>query len=139
MLPVSAFENPAALAALAKLNPTVVGESSAAGAAAHARKDGGRTLKSSGAKVTGASRIGGDFKPEKDPAWLKDRDAVLDKIVARNAAKLEALPKPAIVVTLPDGKTFDGKAFELTPNDVATSISKGLAQACCVCSVKYSK
>ena len=36
MLPVSAFENPAALAALAKLNPMVVGESSAAGAAAHA-------------------------------------------------------------------------------------------------------
>ena len=46
--------------------------------------------------------------------------------------------KAPIVVTLPDGKTQDGTAFETTPFSVAMSISKGLAQACCIAAVRYS-
>ena len=44
-----------------------------------------------------------------------------------------------ITVTLPDGKQIEGKAWETSPLDIATGISKGLAQAVCVASVKYSK
>jgi hypothetical protein len=39
-----------------------------------------------------------------NPEWLKDRDQVLNAVIARNAASSKALPKEPIVVTLPDGK-----------------------------------
>ena len=47
--------------------------------------------------------------------------------------------KPDISVTLPNGAQCPGQAYVTTPLDIATSISKGLAQAVVVASVKYSK
>ena len=78
---VGVFENPAALAKLAALNPLAEGavaSSSAAAGGSAGRKDGKRTIASSGGKVAaGAERIGGEFTPEADPAWLKERDTFL--------------------------------------------------------------
>ena len=50
------FDNAAALAKLAALTP--LPEGAAAASSAHARKEGGRTIKSSSGKVSGAERIG---------------------------------------------------------------------------------
>ena len=122
MLPAHLFENADALAKLAALNPLAEG-AVATSSSAHGRKEGGRTIKSSGGKVTGAERIGGAFTPEADPQWLQTRNAVLDKAVARTKAAMENLDKPPIVITLPDGKTVDGTAWVTSPLDVATSIS----------------
>lgn len=135
MLPVGTFENPSALGKLAALNPL---SGSAATASSHGRK-GGRTIASSGGKSTTAERIGGDFTPTANPEWLKQRDGLLDTVIKRTAAQMEKLPKPPIKVTLPDGKVMDGTAWVTSPLDIATGISKGLAQATCVASVRYSK
>ncbi|EOD21606.1 threonine-tRNA ligase, partial [Emiliania huxleyi CCMP1516] len=69
-------------------------------------------------------------------AWIGERLALLEEIKQRNAAALEALPKPPITVTLPDGKAIEGKAWETSPLDIASGISKGLASATCVASAR---
>ena len=57
----------------------------------------------------------------------------------RNAVTMASVPKPPINISLPDGKVVDGTAWTTTPLDIATGISKGLANATCVASVRYSK
>lgn len=131
------FDNAQALAKLAALNPVAEGAVSSSSGKA---RQGGRTIKSSGGKVAaGAERIGGDFSPQADPEWLKERSAILDGIAARNAELMAKVAKPDITVTLPDGKQINGQAHVTSPLDIATGISKGLAQAVVVASVKYSK
>ena len=99
-----------------------------------------RTIAKSGGKVAaGAERIGGTFTPQADPDWLKERSAMLDGIAQRNAELMAKVAKPDISVTLPNGAQCPGRAYVTTPLDIATSISKGLAQAVVVASVKYSK
>jgi threonyl-tRNA synthetase len=132
------FENADALKKLAELNPTPEGSASGSSSAHAGRKGGARTIASSSGKISGAERIGGSFTVEQDPAWIKERDALLEAAVKRGAEQLAALDKPPITVVLPDGKKVDGVAWKTSPLDVATSISKGLAQATCVASVKYS-
>jgi len=116
------------------------GSASAPSPSTHGRKEGGRAVASSRGKVTDAGvRIGGSFSPAPDPAWVKSRNDVLEAVVARQAALLESVAKPPITVTLPDGSTRPATAFVTSPLDIATAISKGLAQACCVASVSYAK
>ena len=131
------FENPAALAALAALVPEPA--PAEASGSDHARKAGGRTTKASHGKVVEQKRIGGEFTPTADPAWIKTRLGVLERIAARNAAEMATLDKPAITVTLPNGKTIDGTAWTTTPFEVAASISKGLANDVVIANVRYSK
>ncbi len=38
-------------------------------------------------------------------------------------------------MTLPDGKTLSGKAWESTPYELAATISKGLADSCVVAKI----
>ena len=64
---------------------------------------------------------------------------MLDGIAQRNAELMAKVAKPDISVTLPNGAQCPGQAYVTTPLDIATSISKGLAQAVVVASVKYSK
>ena len=137
MMRAEMFEHPDALAKLAALTPLAEGAPTIG--SGNARKEGRRTVASSSGKVSGATRIGGEFTPASDPAWLKSRLDMLEAIAARNAAENAALDKPPITVTLPDGKAVDGTAWKTSPLDVATSISKGLAQAVVVASVRYSK
>ena len=137
----SLFENPEALAKLASLNPLAEGAVAAnVDAGGSARASGKRTIAKSGGKVAaGAERIGGTFTPQADPDWLKERSAMLDGIAQRNAELMAKVAKPDISVTLPNGAQCPGQAYVTTPLDIATSISKGLAQAVVVASVKYSK
>ena len=107
---------------------------------------GRRAKAGSGPKISGA-RIGGDsFTGRvKDPAWLKDRVAVYDKVKERRQAEL-ATKKPAdITVTMPDGKVIDQdkegnplQTWKTTPFDVARVISQGLADAATVARVTYA-
>jgi len=139
MLLPEVLANADALAKLAKLNPLSEAAVESATASSSDRKGSRRTIASSGGKVKeGAERIGGAFTVSADPAWLKAREAKLASIIASSAAKAAGASEP-ITVTLPDGKKIDGKAFETSPLDIATGISKGLAQACCVASVKYTR
>ena len=133
------FENAEALAKLAALvsDPALV--PAEASGSDHARKEGRRTLKSSHGKVIEQKRIGGEFTPTADPAWMQTRLDVLERIAARNAAEMAKLDKPPITVTLPNGKTIDGTAWTTTPFDVAASISKGLANEVMIASVRYTK
>ena len=62
----SMFENPEALANLAKLFPQADGVAAGASAGGHSRKEGRRTVASSAGKVSGAQRIGGSFTPTAD-------------------------------------------------------------------------
>lgn len=138
----SMFDNKAALAELAKLNPLAEGAVEADGPAAGggaARASNRRTVKSSGGNVSGASRIGPSFAPTADPAWIKERSDLLDKMAQRTAEQQAKLERKPIKVTLPDGKVIDGTAWETSPLAIATGISKGLANAACVASVRYSK
>lgn len=136
----SVFENKDALAKLAALNPLAEGAAAAAGSSTSASaRAGGRTIKSSSGTTVGADRIGGAFTPEADAKWIKERDDILNAAIARTASLYEALDKPAITVTLPDGKQIAGQAHVTSPLDIATGIAKGLANSVCVASVKYSK
>mmetsp|Transcript_47664 Transcript_47664/g.158891 ORF Transcript_47664/g.158891 Transcript_47664/m.158891 type:complete len:791 (+) Transcript_47664:31-2403(+) len=139
------LDNSAALKKLAALYPELSATTLAAAASdmaaadsSHSRKEGKRTAASSGGEI-GAGRLGVPFDLAAEPAWIGERLALLEEIKQRNAAALEALPKPPITVTLPDGKAIEGKAWETSPLDIASGISKGLASATCVASVRYSK
>jgi len=139
MLSPDLLSNAGALAKLAALNPLAEGAAASSSAAAHGRKEGKRTITSSGADTVGADRIGGDFMMAKDAPWLKTRNEVLEQVVQRAQAAMESVEKVPIQVTLPDGKVIDGTGWVTSPLDIANSISKGLAQATCVSSVRYSK
>ena len=129
------FDNPEALAKLAALVPS---SATAGSGADHARK-GGRTIASSSGKITGAEKIGGTFTLAANAEWLQTREGLLDSIAERNKVEFAQLEKLPIKVTLPDGKVIDGTAWATSPLEVATSISKGLAQAVITASVRYSK
>ena len=70
----------------------------------------------------------GQLKDE--PAFIKHRMDLFDKLFAEQQARYEAKEKVPIKITLPDGAVKEGKAWETTPLDIATGISHGLAQAC---------
>jgi len=131
------FENAAALAKLAQLNP--VSEEVSTAGTSHGRKDGARMTKGTGKSIEAGELIGGEFTPQKDAPWLASRSEALDVIVERQKAALAAMAETAIKVTLPDGTVKEGIAFKTTPADIAGSISKGLMNATCVASVRYSK
>ena len=129
--------NAEALKRLALLNPLCM-ESEEDGGGGKERATGKRTTAGGGKSVQGSERLGGEWAMEANPAWIAKRLERLDRIKAKNAAAMAALEKPAITVTLPDGKQMPGVAWETTPLDIAGALSKGLMQAVCVASVRYS-
>uniref|UniRef100_A0A7S0IKQ1 Probable threonine--tRNA ligase, cytoplasmic n=1 Tax=Calcidiscus leptoporus TaxID=127549 RepID=A0A7S0IKQ1_9EUKA len=136
------FDNAAALAKLAALNPPPPSSASTSASTlastSHARKEGKRTTAGT-QKDTAQGRIGVSFDLAAEPAWLKSRLALLAQIKERNSAASASLEKAAITVRLPDGKEMAGVAWQTSPFDIAAAISKGLANATCVASVRYSK
>ena len=129
--------NAEALKRLALLYPLCM-ESEEDGGGGKERTTGKRTTAGGGKSVQGSERLGGEWAMEANPAWIAKRLERLDRIKAKNAAAMAALEKPAITVTLPDGKQMPGVAWETTPLDIAGALSKGLMQAVCVASVRYS-
>ncbi|KAL9644317.1 hypothetical protein ABK040_005778 [Willaertia magna] len=60
--------------------------------------------------------------------YYERRNKLFDELKEKRKQELgDAVGKP-IVITLPDGSSRDGKAYETTPYDIAMSISQGLAQ-----------
>jgi threonyl-tRNA synthetase len=69
------------------------------------------------------------------PAYFAERVAMFDYLKAEHDKKVATFERKPIKVTLPDGKVVEGKAWETTPYDVATQISKGLADNAVVAKV----
>lgn len=108
--------------------------------AAHSRKEGKRTKLATSHKVAGHEEIqilGGDWKFQKRPAFIDERNAYWDALYAKQAEKLATMPKQPITVTLPDGNKKQGTSFETTPLDVAKMISNQLAKKIIVSQVRY--
>ena len=140
------FENADALQKLAELNPInpELSSSSTATAGAssasqqRAKPFGTRTSASTGASIKEAQVLGAEFEIQPNPSWIQERLALVESIKKKNAAEMEQVPKPAITITLPDGKEMPGVAWETTPLAIAGALSKGLMQAVCVANVMYS-
>ena len=82
---------------------------------------------SKGAKGNKASKsVAVPTKPSSLPANVKHRMDVWDQCRARRAEDSKPSLTP-ITITLPDGKTVEGKAGETTPLSIAQSISKQMA------------
>merc|ERR1712223_517952 len=69
------------------------------------------------------------------PEFISDRLQIWDRLKAENDARIAALPRESITITLPDGKEIPATSWETTPYEVAAGISKGLADNCVVCTV----
>eukprot|EP00980_Cylindrotheca_fusiformis_P006451 scaffold1376_cov125-Cylindrotheca_fusiformis.AAC.17 len=113
-----------------------------------AEKDQGRRANaSSGPLMDKKQSIGGDsfVARTKNPEWLKAREEVYAKIKARREEELSQKKPVDITITMPDGNVLDKdksgapfQAWKTTPNDVAVTISQGLADAATVARVTYA-
>lgn len=56
------------------------------------------------------------------PEFIQKRIDLWDKYKAQYAEALASKPDVSVVVTLPDGKTVEAKAWHTTPYDVAKGI-----------------
>lgn len=56
------------------------------------------------------------------PEYIQKRIALWDKYKAQYIEQLANKPDVSIVVTLPDGKSVEAKAWKTTPYDVAKGI-----------------
>jgi len=107
-------------------------------AAEAAARDKTRLNKESGQRQTASGLIGGAFTPSTDLARYSDREKVFDRLWAEKESELAKRPDTPISITMPDGSVKSGVAFKTTPLDIATAISKGLADAVIVAKVHYS-
>merc|ERR1711981_1505674 len=69
------------------------------------------------------------------PSFISDRLVLWDKLKAERETWLAAQPREPITITLPDGKEVAGTSWSTTPYEVASGISKGLADNCVVAKV----
>ena len=69
------------------------------------------------------------------PHFINERLIMWDRLKLERDAWIAAQPREEITVTLPDGKEVPGKSWETTPYEVASGISKGLADNCVVAKV----
>eukprot|EP00118_Oscarella_pearsei_P023308 m.277443 g.277443 ORF g.277443 m.277443 type:complete len:712 (+) comp40608_c0_seq38:113-2248(+) len=61
------------------------------------------------------------------PDYIQKRIEIFDRVFDEQKASLAAKESVPIKITLPDGKAVDGSSWKTTPFDVASGISKGLA------------
>ena len=118
----------------------------------HERTENKRTKVNKGVKFVedDLSKLGGEHKFEKNPAWLQKRLEFFDELYAAQQKKYEGkfcaicliknkeFPHDPIKITLPDGNVKEGIAFETTPLIVAKMLSNSLPDKVVVAKVKYS-
>ena len=122
--------------ASSKVDHVAKTKKSAAEAAAREKT---RLNKESGSRQeSSGGHIGGPFTASTDLKLYAGREAVFDRLWAEQEAKLSSRPDTAISITMPDGSVKQGVAFKTTPLDIATAISKGLAEAVVIAKVLYS-
>ena len=73
-------------------------------------------------------------EPTTLPEFIKYRNDMLEKWGKERVAGPKIAEKP-IKVTMPDGNVKDATAGKTTPNDIATAISKSLAEASIIAKV----
>ena len=100
-------------------------------------RDKTRANKESGGKMDSTGLIGGAFTLTPNPPFLAAREEYFSKLWAAREAEIAALADQEIKITLPDGSVKAGLAFKTTPLDVATGISKGLADSVVIAKVFY--
>lgn len=86
----------------------------------------------------GGALIGGAFTQSTDLSMYAGRSEIFERLWAAKQAALAALPETSIKITLPNGEVKSGVAFKTTALDIATEISKGLADAVVIAKVLYS-
>ena len=69
------------------------------------------------------------------PEFIADRMKIWDRLKKERDAWVADQPRETITITLPDGKEIPGTSWSTTPYEVASGISKGLADNCVVCKV----
>lgn len=109
-------------------------------AAEAAARDKTRLNKESGSRqaASSAGLIGGPFTPSSDLSRYEARTGVFDRLWAEKESAIAALPDTPITITMPDGAVKNGIAFKTTALDIATGISKGLADAVVIAKVIYT-
>lgn len=60
------------------------------------------------------------------PEYIQKRITLWDKYKTQYVEELAKKPEMSIVVTLPDGKTVEAKAWKTSPYDVAKGIRSGI-------------
>ena len=118
--------------------PAFASASVGSAAAAAGRVKTRMTKESGDRSASAAGKIGGPFRRETDPAWIRDRAAVYDEIITAQRTRLAAKPSVPIQITLPDGSVKDGVSWRTTPMNIAEGISKGLAGSAVVAKVAYT-
>lgn len=83
-------------------------------------------------------KIGGMFKVEAEPGFLKARSALCDKISVQVKARIASMPNVPIKVTLPNGDVKEGISWQTTPLDIAKTLSNSLAKKVVVAEVSYT-
>ncbi|XP_037025180.1 threonine--tRNA ligase 1, cytoplasmic isoform X1 [Bradysia coprophila] len=84
-------------------------------------------------KNAGGDGAGKETKPL--PSYIADRQVLWDKLKKQYDDEVAAKTRDPITITLPDGKTVDGKSWDTTPYSVAAGISQGLADATVIAKV----
>ena len=69
------------------------------------------------------------------PHFIAERLAIWDRLKAERDTWIAAQPREPITITLPDGKEVAATSWSTTPYEVASGISKGLADSCVVSKV----
>lgn len=81
--------------------------------------------------------IGGEWKFQKKPKFLTERNAYFKELFDAQKIKYTTMPQEPITITLPDGGQKQGVSFKTTPLDVAKMISNQLAKQIIVSEVRY--
>jgi len=104
------------------------------------RAGGKRAIKGGGQSVSrSGAHIGGEFTPEKNPAFLAERLAAFEAAKARRQEEQAALPRTSITVTLPDGREIPATANVTTPWDIAVEgINEQFAKSVVCAKVVYA-
>jgi len=69
------------------------------------------------------------------PHFINERLLMWDRLKLERDAWIAAQPRDPITITLPDGNEISGTSWSTTPYDIASGISKGLADNCVVAKV----
>lgn len=65
------------------------------------------------------NKIGGEFKIESQPLFIKKRAELWDKLFLLQENKLKSFPHQPIKITLSNNKEIDGTSYVTTPYDIA--------------------
>ena len=72
---------------------------------------------------------------KESPHFINERLLMWDRLKSERDDWIAAQPRDPITITLPDGKEEPGTSWSTTPYEIASRISKGLADNCVVAKV----